>query len=224
LKTGKELRRIKGDENEFWDIALSSDYRWLATAGPGNDARLWDLEKEKRAHVYTGHSDLVVSIAVSPDQHYLLTGSNDRTARLWDVESGQEVQRYTASAAVSHVAFSPDGSLVLLEEGVETRILKREDGTEVLRFDSPAISFSPDGQFLLMQNGDLFSMQSRLVTRRLGRHLNKVSAIALSGDGRTLVMGSEDKTLRVWDMARGAEIRRMKGVGPFSFTTPAPVP
>ncbi len=29
-------------------------------------------------------------------------------------------------------------------------------------------------------------------------------AVALSGDGKTAVSGSEDNTLKVWDVARGA--------------------
>jgi RNA polymerase sigma factor (sigma-70 family) len=47
----------------------------------------------------------------------------------------------------------------------------------------------------------------RLGTVRL-RHGSRVTGLAYSPDGRTLLSGSADRTLRLWDLATGKELRR----------------
>src|SRR5262249_43125219 len=42
-------------------------------------------------------------------------------------------------------------------------------------------------------------------------HSNFVMSIAFSPDGKTLVSGSWDQTVKLWDVATGAELRTFKG-------------
>jgi WD40 repeat protein len=43
------------------------------------------------------------------------------------------------------------------------------------------------------------------------RHRHWVNTIAVLPDGRRVLSGSDDKTLRLWDIDRGAELRRFEG-------------
>ena len=47
--------------------------------------------------------------------------------------------------------------------------------------------------------------------RSLIGHRQQVNAVAVSPDGRLLLSGSNDKTLRLWDIASGKEVRRFEG-------------
>lgn len=47
--------------------------------------------------------------------------------------------------------------------------------------------------------------------RIIGGHTDSVSAVAVTADGRTVVSGSYDRTVRVWDAATGEERRRLEG-------------
>jgi WD40 repeat protein len=211
-ETGRELRRLRGQKGEFWVFVLSPDGRWLAAAGPGNVAGLWDMANGKKIQLLAGHSDLVIAVAFSPDGRYLLTGSNDRTARLWDLKSGREVRRFgDNSGPVNPVAFSPDGRFILTGDTEKVRIWEIHNGSEVSHFKGIGVCFSPDGQFVLMQSGDLLDRQSGVAVRHFGQHLAKVNALALSPDGQTLVIGSDDKALRVWNLTRGSESKRIQG-------------
>jgi len=46
---------------------------------------------------------------------------------------------------------------------------------------------------------------------RLTGHQDRVLSVALSSDGKTLVSGSNDKTIKVWDLATGGEPRTLTG-------------
>src|SRR5947208_14887121 len=51
---------------------------------------------------------------------------------------------------------------------------------------------------------------TRLGTVRF-RHSNTVSCFVFSNDGKLLVSGGEDQTIRVWDVASGRELQRCSG-------------
>jgi WD40 repeat protein/serine/threonine protein kinase len=52
--------------------------------------------------------------------------------------------------------------------------------------------------------------QIRLNLRTLYGHVDKVNSVAFFPDGQRIVTGSEDKSARVWDIATGAELLRLR--------------
>jgi WD40 repeat protein len=50
-------------------------------------------------------------------------------------------------------------------------------------------------------------------------HTNWVTAVAVTPDGRHVVSGSEDDTLRVWDLASGEALMTLQG---HTESVPAP--
>ncbi|AFY30576.1 protein kinase [Calothrix sp. PCC 7507] len=52
---------------------------------------------------------------------------------------------------------------------------------------------------------------SSFLERTLTGHSNKICSVAFSPDGNTLASGSYDKTIKLWNLATGEQIRTLKG-------------
>jgi len=47
--------------------------------------------------------------------------------------------------------------------------------------------------------------------RRLTGHDSPVYSVAVTADGKYVISGGEDKTVRVWELATGKEVQRFTG-------------
>ena len=61
------------------------------------------------------------------------------------------------------------------------------------------------------------------LVRTLEGHTNWVRAVAITPDGQRAVSASDDRTLRIWDLATGATLRTLEGhTGPVSAVAITP--
>jgi WD40 repeat protein len=58
------------------------------TAADESQCEIWDMDRQIRLHILSGHTEKILSAVFSPDGLHLLTGAADSTMRLWDVEAG----------------------------------------------------------------------------------------------------------------------------------------
>ncbi len=67
-----------------------------------------------------------------------------------------------------------------------------------------ALAFSPDGKSMAVDTGNnisLVDIASGKVTATLEGHTDIILSLAFSPDGKTLASGSQDQTVRLWDVA-----------------------
>jgi mono/diheme cytochrome c family protein len=127
-----------------------------------------------------------------------------------------------AKAAISSLAFIPDGSLLAIGR-YKVVELTGADGKSIARLEGHAnqvrgLSFSPDGKLLAASGGNpgqfgeikLWSVDKRREVLSIRGHLDNIFAVAFSPDGKTLASCSYDRMVKLWDAATGKEIRNLK--------------
>ncbi len=154
----------------------------------------------------------------SPDGSRIV-GAGYPTVRVWSVEDGRHLFDLAGHPrTVRAVGYSPDGTRIATGCRDNTmRTWDAETGAELTRADLGArihsAEYLPDGERVVgaLSDGDAFilTIETGAVQRFKG-HRTECNAVALSPNGDRLVTGSDDATVRLWDVATQRPVWRSK--------------
>jgi WD40 repeat protein len=169
----------------------------------------------------------IYSVALTADGQYAAAARANQVF-LYHVPSRREAGRLTDPAlltrgvyqqpgvadldVIQSMRFSPDGKL-LATGGYRTVKLWERPAARKVR-DLPAlaakprsIAVSPDGAWFAVgeESGmiELFAASGEGPAKSFSGHTGPVLALAFSADGKQILSGSSDKSLRVWNVAEG---------------------
>jgi WD40 repeat protein len=224
--TGKELHRVKFEDEWPSAFAAAPDGKVLATGGRKEDRkiRLWDAATGREVFQSAALEGAVGSLCFAPDGKTLAAAAG-KGIRLWDVATGKE-QRPLAEAAgpVWHLRFSPDGKLLAgAYEIGGVRLWDLATRQEVQALSMPGwvvnIAFSQDGTLLAAggpsdkdefgffhdQKVFLWDVATGKEVRRLQGQPDFSWPLAFAPDGKTLATAEQDGKIRLFDVATGKE-------------------
>jgi WD40 repeat protein len=152
---------------------------------------------------------------LSPDGRTIAEGACNGTLRLLAVAGGVILHSRNLATPVDGLAFAPDGSMLAAATSAGVVLLDPRTGAPTTRLKDPAgpdaVAFSPDGRIIVADDGtgtESWTLPSRHA-RRLARSPNLGGNIVFTHDGRQLLVGGEDASVHVYDVATGRLVRRI---------------
>ncbi len=177
-------------------LAASRDGKWIATAGKDHVVRLWDAATGQAGAAFPGHTAPVRALKFSANSGRLASGSEDKTIRVWDVAAGKLFSQVEAPGPVTAVAWLLAGKQIA-SAGAEPAIRL---------WELPASAETP------------WKPQKELAAGTAA-----ITCLeALEPDGRQLLAGGADGTVRQWAVDQRREIRQLKHGAPVSAVAWAP--
>lgn len=211
------------DAEDAWEAADLKRMRQLL-----DDTRRGELSKlrgvEWFIHDHRAHADLLTLDTRNPCQQIAINRDGSRLvaittqAVLWDAESGTRIAEW--AVPISNAEFDATGQRVALVEtfsdgGSRLRICSAVDGTELVqaKFDEgpiEAIGFF-DARVVLAMGANVIvcDADGRDVVKLVG-HSGLITDLAVNAAARLAVTTSDDNSVRVWDLQRGVELRRLE--------------
>lgn len=221
VQASRVRQTLRGHEEAVYDIALSPDGRWLATASLDHTARIWDLAAADpaRASYPLSNTTYVSAVAFNPDGTRLAVANAEGQVQMWDTSRGM-THLQTMPVLSPHtnwildMAFSPDGRfLATSSTDGEIKLLDAETGEEANRaeFDHRlcGLAFSRSGERLAVGGeGGVVKLWTpntgEIQDHRHSAESNQVCGVAISAvDDALLATGADDGKAQLWKL--GAE-------------------
>src|SRR5262249_42161438 len=156
----------------------------LASGGFDRTVKLWDLATGKELFTMTGHNEPIISLVFTPDSKKLISGtvedsSSTRTSlKMWDTATGKE--------------------LTAIQDGGPAH-------------QAPVLAATPDNKKVLVwdhsgSTGEnqiqLYDLATGKMEQSLEESSRPVNSVAISADGELAAMGSNDGSVRIWQIAK----------------------
>jgi len=152
---------------------------------PGQ-AVVWDVKTGRRRAALLGHLDGVRWVAFSPDGKLLATAGYMDGIKLWRTETLAQVRSIRSIGVTMSIAFSPDSKFL------------------VAGLDAFGVDAAP-GNY-----AELYEVGTGKLVRRFKGHEWGVLAVAFSPKGERLATSGSDGTVRIWNVASGMQIAKIK--------------
>lgn len=217
---------------ENFTLALSPDWKWIATGYENGTAELWNVAAAERLRTYSGFNDSVFGVAFNADGSRLAVTSLDGQVEVWNMADplssaeDKPILSFTAprDIGLTDVFFSHDSTRLALRYRDEIALWDLADTRQpqfIITGHGTVIqyaAFHPQDISLTTSSSDSTAKVWDLTTGEelftLSGHKGFVTRLDFSPDGNRIVTAGADGTARIWNAELQGEGER------FAFAVP----
>jgi WD40 repeat protein len=194
--------------------------------GDHNNLLLYNIETSQEENIPTGHGfskwGRIHSVAFSRDGKLLASASQDSTVKLWKVTTKEQYASLQHQNPVYTVSFSPEGSILAsgdskgyvrfwdIKNKHQSDIIYSEDLSPIksidFNYNGSILALGGEGNWAEGNHLQLLDVSTKKVIHSLAGHNKPINSVAFSPDGQTLASGSQDGSVKLWDVKSGKEL------------------
>lgn len=219
LSTGDQVLRFGGHQGAVTEIRFHSDNQQFFTSGVDSSVRSWKMPAAMAQAV--GHEKPIGLLASSSSGQWHVTASQDQTVRVWQA-TGQAVRSLGKHAALpTALAVRPDdGQIASADSEGEIRLWNATNGAAEATLWAPdtvtAMAYDRSDSTLLTGDSRGWVRRWQVPTTPAviaSGHSQPVRSLVTTPDGKLMISGSQDQSVRVWNAENGQAVRTLQVPG-----------
>ncbi|XP_051967704.1 WD repeat-containing protein 18 [Xyrauchen texanus] len=215
VSTGNLLAILRRHYQDVSCIRFTDDSSHFVSGGKDNLALIWNLysvvqlessRTPEPRHILNRHSLPITDIhcGLMGPQARVASASLDQTVKVWEISSGEMLLSILFDVGIMSVTFDP----------CEYFLFCGGSDGNIFLVSLCSTSLSRDKAFQSDNNGN----------QVFKGHRNLVTCLSVSMDGTLLLSGSNDETVRMWDIQSKQCIRSINHKGPVTNAVIIPAP
>jgi WD40 repeat protein len=195
----------------FLFVKVTPDGTKVIAGSTEGTIEIWDLNIEQELCTLYAHTETLTTVDITPDGEKIVSGSVDETIKVWDLVTGQQLLTLTGHQDdVLSLAITPDGEKIISGSADKTiKVWDLVTGQQLLTFSSIypiALAITHDGTKVVSGGSSGIQVWDLAIAKELFipsfcTHATSVNEIVITPDGNHLISGSQDDTIKIWNIA-----------------------
>jgi len=209
-----DVFEVPACDNTVASVCFHPNSHQLALVGFSNSLKIINTSTGQISQELVCPGSDMRTVAFSPDGARMAVAGRNGKIRVWNVNNGtQERDIDTDGRRIRTLGFSPDGARIAAAGNSQSvRMIDIASGETVFSLSTrPSMTFA----LLFLENNRLatggtdnriwiWDLETRQAVTQLVGHTGTVASLACDRSGATLVSGSYDTTVRIWNLTAGS--------------------